>query len=258
MKVFILCDYEGTSSTVSWEEETTLGPEAMAGDVNATIAGLRSGGFNEFVVRDYHGGGRTIRPADIDPEALLIRGKSTPFPYALDESFDAMVFIGAHSMAGTATGVMSHTMTGAVRELKINGKPVGEVGGYALLSGYIGIPLIMVAGDEAACKEAKDILDDVEIAPVKVGLTRFCGTCMHPDVARKLITEKAQAAANRLSEFKPLKWNGPFVLEVSFKDTEHADRSQVTLLGERVDDVTIRIKGDTVIDVLKAFEKGFE
>lgn len=258
MKAYILCDYEGTTGTVSWEEESTMGPEAMAGDVNAIIAGLRAAGFTEFVVRDYHSAGRTIVPNDLDPDAILVRGKSTPFPYLLDSGFDAMVFAGAHSMAGTATGVMSHTMTGDVFDTRINGTAIGEVGGYILLAGHFGIPMILVTGDEAACREATDMLVDVETAAVKTGLSRTCASCMSPTTARKLIEERAFAAARRFNDFKPLKWAGPFTLEVTFMSAEHADRGRETLKGERIGDRTVRVTGDAVPDVLQCFERGFK
>lgn len=258
MRAFILCDYEGTTSTVCWEEQDTLGPEAMAGDVNAAIAGLREGGFTRFVVRDYHASGRTIKPADIDPSATLIRGKSTPFPYGLSPSFDAMVFIGAHAMAGSATGVMSHTMTGSIFEVRINGKPIGEVGGFALLSGYYDVPMILIAGDAVACDEAKDILGDVETAVVKVGLSRQCATCLHPTTARDLIRSHARQAAKRIKDFKPLKWDGPFVLEVTYKDPQDADRSLETIGGERAGSLTVRLERGSAAEALQCFERGFE
>jgi D-amino peptidase len=257
VRAFILCDYEGTTSTVSWEEEATLGPEAMAGDVNAIIDGLRSGGFTRFVVRDYHASGRTIRPMDIDPAATLIRGKRTPFPYGLSPNFDAMVFAGAHSKAGTANGVMSHTMNGDVFDVRINGKSVGEVGGYALLAGHYDVPIILVTGDQAACDEAKDIIGDLETASVKVGLSRTCATCLHPTAARSLIREHARTAASRVKEFKPVKWDGPFVLEVTFKNPEEALRSLEVIGGEKAADLTVRIQGHTIPDVLNMFERGF-
>lgn len=258
MKAFILCDYEGTTGTVTWEDEDSLGPEAMAGDVNATIKGLRAGGFTKFVVRDYHGNGKTIHPADIDPEATLIRGKSTPFPYGLQPDFDAMCFIGAHTKACTQTGVMSHTMTGSIHNLTINGVSIGEIGGYALLSGHIGVPIIFVSGDQAACDEAEAIIGDVETAATKIGFTRFCAECLHPKVSRERIESKAFAAAKRVKEFKPLKWDGPFTMEVTYRSPELADRGCETIQGERIDGVTVRLVRDTVYDVLRCFERGFE
>jgi len=257
MKAFILCDYEGTTGTVSWEDEDSLGPEAMAGDINATIEGLRQGGFTEFVVRDYHGGGRTIRPVDIDPAATLIRGKSTPYPYGLGSEFDAMTFVGAHTMAGTQNGVMCHTMNGDIYELKINGKVVGEIGGFAYLTGYFGVPMIFVSGDQAACDEAKGIIGDVETAATKYGLGRLCAECLHASVSRERITSGALAAARRLKEFKPLTIEGLVTLEVSYRSPDSADKVQETTGGERIAGRTVRIVRDNVFEALRHFERGF-
>ncbi len=258
MRAYILCDYEGTTGTVCWEEEEKLGPEAMAGDANAVIQGLRDGGFTKFVVRDYHSNGRTINPADIEPAATLIRGKRTPFPYGLSPSFDAMVFAGAHTKAGTAAGVMSHTMNGDVFDVRVNGTSVGEIGGYALLAGAYDVPIILVTGDQAACDEAKAIIPGVETAAVKVGLSRLCATCLHPTAARGLIREKAREAAKRARTIAPVKWQGPFVLEITYKSPEFADRSLESIGGERADGLTVRLRRDSIPELLQCFERGFE
>ncbi|MGC8862364.1 MAG: M55 family metallopeptidase [Armatimonadota bacterium] len=258
MRAFILCDYEGTTGTVCWEEQDRLGPEAMAGDVNAVIAGLRDGGFIRFVVRDYHGGGRTINPADIDPAATLIRGRSTPFPFGLGPNYDAMVFAGAHARAGTAAGVMSHTMTDHVSDLRINGTSIGEIGGFALLAGCYDLPLILVTGDDAACQEAKELLPDVKTVSVKTGLSRQCAACLHPSVARDLIRRHAEAAARRVGKIRPLKWEGPFTLDITFNVPENADKAAVTTGGQRFDDRTVRLVRDTIPELLACFERGFE
>lgn len=259
MKAYILCDYEGTTGTVAWDdEEKLLGPEAMAGDINAAVEGLRQGGFTEFVARDYHAGGRTIRPADIDPEATLIRGKTTPYPYGLGSDFDAMVFVGAHCMAGVADGTMCHTMNGEIYELKLNSKLIGEVGGFAYLAGHFNVPIIMVAGDRAVCEEAKGVIGDVETAVTKIGLARNCAEVFHPSVSRKNITEAAARAAKRLKEFKPLKPDMPCVLDVTYHKPDLALRVFEATGGERLDDRTVRIKADTTLEAFRRFERGFQ
>lgn len=259
MKAYILCDYEGTTGTVAWdEEEKALGPEAMAGDINATIEGLRQGGFTKFVTRDYHGGGKTIRPVDVDPEATLIRGKSTPYPYGLSEDFDAMCFIGAHCMAGVKDGVMCHTMNGDVYEVRLNGTLIGEVGGYAYLAGHFDVPIIMVSGDRAVCKEATDIIGDVETAVTKIGLTRNCAEVFHPTVSRKNITDAALRAARRIKEFKPLKAETPCTLDVTYRNPDMADRVQDTSGGERIGDRTVRIVAGDALEAFQRFERGFQ
>lgn len=41
MRTFILRNYEGTTGAVTWDEQDSLGPEAMARDLNSATAGLR-------------------------------------------------------------------------------------------------------------------------------------------------------------------------------------------------------------------------
>lgn len=258
MKAYILCDFEGTTGTVSWDEENSLGPEAMVGDLNATIEGLRQGGFTEFVARDYHAGGRTIPLAAVDPAATLIRGKSTPYPYGLGPDFDAMCFVGAHTMQGVATGVMGHTMNGEIYELRLNAKLIGEVGGFAYLMGHFDVPMIFVSGDEAVCDEAKAIIGDVETAATKIGLTRNCAECLHPTVSRQRITEAAMRAAKRIGDFKPLKAELPCVLEVTYRNADAADRVFETCEGERISGRTVRIVAKTALEAFKRFERGFQ
>lgn len=259
MRAFILCDYEGTTGVVAWDaEEAALGAESMAGDVNATIEGLRQGGFTEFVVRDYHDHGKTIHPASLDPQATLIRGKSTPYPYGLNSDFDAMCFIGAHSMAGTANGVMCHTMNGQVHAIHINGIKIGEIGGYAYLTSSFGVPLILVSGDKAACDEAVALIGDVEVAPTKFGLTRNCAEVLHPSVSRKGITDAAVRAAKRVKEFKLLTTNLPCHVDVTYHNPDTADRVFDTCGGERIDGCTVRITANTIYDAFKRFERGFQ
>ncbi len=52
----------------------------------------------------------------------------------LDSSFDAMIMIGAHSMARTRAGVLYHTMCLECREFRLNGKPAGEFAIFAFVS----------------------------------------------------------------------------------------------------------------------------
>ena len=61
-----------------------------------------------------------------------------------------------HAMAGTADGVLNHTVSGqAWRNLWFNGAPVGETGINAALCGTWGCPVLLVTGDEAACGEGR-------------------------------------------------------------------------------------------------------
>ena len=58
-----------------------------------------------------------------------------------------------HAMAGTPNGVMDHTVSGQTwQNLWFNGTLVGETGINAALCGHWGAPVLLVTGDEAACR----------------------------------------------------------------------------------------------------------
>ena len=76
----------------------------MAGDLNAAIEGALAAGAKEIVVSDAHGGMRNLQPEDVNEAAYLIRGSPKPdsMMEGIDDGhYDAALFVGYHSMAGT-------------------------------------------------------------------------------------------------------------------------------------------------------------
>jgi D-amino peptidase len=79
----------------------------------------------------------------------------------LDAGFDAAVFVGYHSCAGTEGGVLNHTLLGKeVQNLLLNGEPIGETRLNALVAGELGVPVAFVAGDDKVCQEARAVLGE--------------------------------------------------------------------------------------------------
>ena len=71
-------------------------------------------------------------------------------------------------MAGKAQAVLSHTYRPQVfREVKLNGTSVGETGLNAALAGYYKVPVALITGDDAVCREAKALLGSVACVAVK-------------------------------------------------------------------------------------------
>src|ERR671924_1764540 len=100
-----------------------------------------------------------------------------------------------HAKAGTPDGVLAHTVAGqAWRELKFNGTSVGETGINAALCGQWGCPVLLVTGDEAVCREARELLGDgLTTVAVKRGIGRASARNVAPLRARELIEEAAKA-----------------------------------------------------------------
>src|SRR5690606_7047965 len=98
---------------------------------NAAIEGALAGGAGEVVVNDSHGTMRNLLPDLLHPKAQLITG--SPKPLSMMEGIDdgaycCAMFVGYHARMGQP-GVLSHTYHGAVvREVRLNGRAMGETG----------------------------------------------------------------------------------------------------------------------------------
>jgi D-aminopeptidase len=114
LKVFISADMEGITGVVAAEQTTPGNPEYvaakkwMAEDVNAAVEGALRAGATEVVVNDSHGSQRNIDPGDIHPKAILISGYPKPLSMmqGIDESYNAVLFVGYHAGAGTTDAVL--------------------------------------------------------------------------------------------------------------------------------------------------------
>ena len=173
MKVYMHWDMEGVSGLFTrehvwfWEEGVRPsiaeeGRRLLMADVNsATAAALQAGADQVIVCDTHHGGGNIIIPEMLaDPRVTYhgrsraIRdGKSRWMP-DLDESVDGLMLMGHHAKAGTDGAFLPHTWSLEWADFAINGQSVGEIGIEACFAGYWEVPLILVQGDEAGCREA--------------------------------------------------------------------------------------------------------
>lgn len=259
-KVFVMTDLEGaTGVTGFWEDFDPGGKmhdearRMLTGDVNAAIEGALRGGASDIVVLDGHGSAFSILLEELNPAARLIRGRRVLEMEGLDESFDAVFAIGAHAMAGAPLALLCHTLSHtAIVEIRVNGIRVGEVGLWAMIAGHYGVPLIMVSGDEAAVKEARELLGDIEAVAVKRATSMYAAECLHPSVSRKLISEAAERALRRLArgEFKPYRLEAPVEMQVVYMLPAAADRISKRPGVKRIDGRTVSYTGDNIIECM--------
>jgi D-amino peptidase len=174
-KVYISVDMEGISG-VNGDDQTSPGGaeygrarKLMAEDANAAIRGAFEGGATDVLVNDSHGHQRNLLPEDLDPRARLISHtfKRYGMMEGLDETFDAIVFVGYHAKADAPRGLFAHTGSGVVRDLQVNGRSVGEGGMNAALAAWYGVPVVAVTGDDTAVDEVKAIVPGIRGVAVK-------------------------------------------------------------------------------------------
>lgn len=223
MKLLVMTDLEGVSGIVNWDRGEQAGPEDRAyqeflltNEVNGVVEGALRGGATEVWVVESH----SIDVRQIHPAAMLHKGshKVTPGLIGLRAGkWDAMAFVGNHAMAGPE-GTLSHTQNLRVKSIRINGRLVGEFGIQAAIAGDHGMPMVLVTGDDVACRQALDLVPGVVTAAVKFATGRHSAWCMTPTNARELICARAEVAARGWREVSPLKIQGPVVFREELED----------------------------------------
>ena len=263
MKVYIAVDTEGQACVVrekgpggrwgTWQAEFIR--EQATREAAAAVEGARAAGATEILVhdggfiRDHGPIGLTLHYDQL-PRGVRIALGLNPMKTVVDESFDAAFLLGHHAMAGVQDGVMAHTFSYVtVKRMILNGGVIGEIGIEALQLGAFGIPVVLVSADEAGCREAREWLGGVEVAPVKRGLATHSAISLHPADACDLIRERATAALRRLDDFKPFRMEPPFELRVECHTEEQARTRAARINGEMVDDASYVIRTDDPLDL---------
>lgn len=253
MRVLIIGDMEGVCAINHWDQVQPPGYLYEEGrtlytnEINAAARGARAAGAETMVVIDSHGAGsrevsckfNSIRPDMLDTGTEFVsHHRYMYYDDVLAEGFDACLFIGIHAMEGTPNGVLSHTIsTKTFDRVEINGRPAGEIALMAALVGHFGIPMVMIAGDAAACAEAKTSLGDgVHTAAVKQGLSRYSARHLHPVNACRLIEKTAAEAVASCGGAKPYVPEAPVHIRIRVKSIDRIDEEFRNRAGVTIDD----------------------
>ncbi|RMG54853.1 MAG: aminopeptidase, partial [Acidobacteria bacterium] len=156
----------------------------------------------------------------LHPKARLIRGWPRPRGgvTGLDASFAAAMFIGYHAREGTRRAVLSHTfLAGEVADFRINGRSIGEGEFNAIVAGALGVPVVLVSGDDVVVEQMRAFLGDVEGVVVKRALSRTAAVVIPPQVTTARLKAAAERALRRRDAFKPVRLETPYRVEFVFK-----------------------------------------
>ena len=212
-------------------------------------------GIEDVLVIDGHGPGG-IAFEDLHPAAKLMHGRPlapAETRRAVIQQYDICGMIGQHAMAGVANGNLAHTQSSRTIDwYTLNGKPIGEIAQFALQCGGLGIPMIFLSGDDAACRETEALIPDITTVAVKQGLSRQSAVTLSAHESRKRIREGIQHAVEkqRLDPLPPLRWDPPYVLVKRFFHTDVADRAASQPDAERIDSQTVRFTSDNILDII--------
>ncbi|MFJ3820699.1 M55 family metallopeptidase [Streptomyces nodosus] len=223
MRVLISVDMEGISGIVHPTEtnpdryDYEHGRALMTAEANSVIAGvLDAEPAAEVWVADAHGPFRNLLPEKLDRRARLVRGKPRPMGMlaGIDGRTDAVLFVGYHARAGRGPAVLAHTMNDGILDVRVAGRSLGEIGLNAAMAGHLGVPVVLLSGDDSACAELCELVPSAVTVAVKQALGQGAAVALHPEEARERLRRAAAEAVTRHERVSPLNLAGPLEVEV--------------------------------------------
>lgn len=259
LKIYISADIEGVTGSTVWDE-TLKGKEGyeyfanqMTLEVNAACIGANKSGAKEIMVNDAHDSARNIDHRLLPENTKLIRGWSGglfSMVQELDETYDALIFVGYHSAAKRDTNPLAHTMTTSLDYVKINGHIASEFLIHAYIAAYLNVPVVFLSGDKGLCEEVKSLNKNIVTVAVKEGKGNSTIN-IHPDLALKMIEESVQKALLNDRELYKIQLPKEFNVEIRYRLHKDAYRYSFYPGVIKIDENTISFKSNDYIEILR-------
>ena len=257
VKVFISVDLEGIGGvgtpamTSAGGKDYELARRLMTEEVNAVVAAIFESGPAAVLVNDSHGDMQNLLHTELDPRVTYVQGAVKPvgMVQGLDSTFDAAIFLGYHSRAGTPDGFLAHTGTGSVKGVWLNEREVGEGELNAAYAGALGVPVVLASGDSAFVEQFGQSVR-TELVTTKVAVTDYSAKLIHPTVVRERLGAAAKRALSGGVAAKPFDVGKPVKVRMRFSDTVLPRILEAIPGVKRVDGYTV---GFTAASMVEAY-----
>ena len=272
LKIFMIWDMEGTSGLFTkehvwyWEEGVRKkiadeGRDLLIADVNSACRAALNADVDELIICDAHHGGNNIQIDKMLSDSRItylvksvgFQDKKRRWLPGLDESVDGIMLMAHHAKAGTEGAFLPHTWSGQWADFIINGQSIGEIGIETCYAGYWNIPLILVQGDEAACREADQQFPGIVSVVVKHAESYDKSSGLDAQTARQLTADKITEAVNKLRTgcFKPFKPEMPATVTILMKSSEAARNAARKPGVQRIDSCTVGAQIERQCDIIR-------
>jgi D-amino peptidase len=196
---------------------------ALEHSLNIAADAARAAGADSIYYLDGHGGGGNVNPDNIVSYCKKVDIKGWE-DLIMSGRIDCQIELGAHARAGTIGGFLDHTLTS--REwfsYRIGDKEYSELGIHAAFLGLWGVPVVLVSGDEVACRQAGEYVDGIFTAPVKAASER--NTATDYEGAEDIIRRGVKEALAHYKEIKPHVLSLPTDITLTFYRTDMCENA---------------------------------
>jgi D-amino peptidase len=264
VKVYISVDMEGVAGVVHVDQTRRSGHDYerarrwMTAEANAAALGAFEAGATRVLINDSHGDMRNLVLEELDRRVEVVSGalKTWSMVERVDGGFDAALFIGYHGGAGTKEATLDHTYFGrVVHKVWLGDTQAPECWLNAYVAGQHAVPVVLLSGDEATCRQAEERLPGIRTVAVKKSLTRYAAESLHPLEAQDRIRAGVKSVLGQSDRWpEPLRWPGKIPLKVELHDCGMADACMLMPDAERVGPTTVGYQARDAATMLKALQ----
>lgn len=261
MKIYISADIEGVTGIGHWDEtnknansEYSWFQKQMTAEVSTAAKAAFEAGATEILIKDAHDSGRNLILDDLPEPVKVIRGWAghpLSMIQELDDSFDAVIYIGYHSRAGQDSNPLAHTMSSArIARMTLNGTDMSEFYLHGLAASYFGVPSIFVSGDEGLCAEVKEHNPYIETVATLRGEGNSVIT-RHPKSTKRDIKEGVRRAMKGDFSKCLLKHPAEYNFSIEFKKHQDAYRASFYPGAEKKSPLIVGFKTKDYFEVMR-------
>lgn len=245
MRYLVMTDIEGVTGVTTFfqAEKSEFGREMLMNDLCAVLEGIRDAGA-DAVVYDMHTDGRNVDISRVGSPVVMGKPILGELYRGVGSDFDGLFLLGLHTMQHTGH-LLAHSYLREYDAIYLNGLLVGEIGIEAALAGEQGIPLKFISGDDMGCLEAKELISDIVICPVKKSLGDDTAICISPENTAKMLREKAAEAVR--AEVKPFVVESPYEIRIVYSDCRYLKIMKEIHPEIFVDERTVVMRGENLL-----------
>lgn len=260
MKIFISADIEGTAGITNWDEAAKTHADYqefrhyMTDELVAACEGARAAGATDILVKDAHSSGRNLVLSKLPDYVRIVRGWSghpDSMMFGIDESFDAAIYTGYHSRAGSDANPLAHSFNLRVQRLLINGEMASEYTINAMCAARYGVPSVFLSGDANMCDEARQMVPAIATVETMQGIGAATMS-LSPAASVKAIREGVRAALSRNLKACQLKLPEHCEMVVEYSNPMDAYRASWYPGMDYTAERTVRLKTDDFFEVERA------